>query len=481
MNTTTNAPLKVELNRAGRLYGMPALNLETRVRQEPPPEIGKIFVEDLVKKSAIMALPHEPTRGQILAAYKSDIALLTTRRNEADGFMKAVLETAIPKTGSYEDFDLKKKEWKMLQGLLRPLGITPQISFTAERAALPANELTVWLKSEFKAELDRIARRVATTLQYLADHNVVGLIEFPSTDVCKFHYFTWASDEKQVAVTDGDKTVSRGMISFERTVTNEASLIRTRHTHHLVDAAIHRVADYKRPIPGRVKELLERAPAWLKENLLLIDGTETLTEEVTDVAGKLTTNTVSVVRYDPAVAFGQFALAGCSESETQPEATVEETFWETGRGVLLIAVSFIAAAVIGISILIHISNVNLEKDHQAYVEKNTMAAMGKQFNTKTGERLTLPIQYPLVYNGVVNGTGFSISLKTIDAGNPANDMWSQFGQLNHFGDNVPYGDVDLTKLNVPLIMHVLRADPDSITYTVEQVPGIPEGLRHAAH
>jgi hypothetical protein len=110
-----------------------------------------------------------------------------------------------------------------------------------------------------------------------------------------------------------------------------------------------------------------------------------------------------------------------------------------------------------------------------------MAAMGKQFNTKTGERLTLPIQYPLVYNGVVNGTGFSISLKTIDAGNPANDMWSQFGQLNHFGDNVPYGDVDLTKLNVPLIMHVLRADPDSITYTVEQVPGIPEGLRHAAH
>jgi hypothetical protein len=68
-------------------------------------------------------------------------------------------------------------------------------------------------------------------------------------------------------------------------------------------------------MPRRIKALLDGAPPWLKPHLVIVDGTQTMAEEVTDTAGKVSTTTISVVRYDPAVAFGQFALAGWDDNE----------------------------------------------------------------------------------------------------------------------------------------------------------------------
>lgn len=90
-----SVPPSVELKRGGRHFGRPSQTVQERFRQDPPPEIGMIFVEDVVAQSAIMALTEKATRSQIIEAYANDICIIAERREEADTFMFRVLACAM--------------------------------------------------------------------------------------------------------------------------------------------------------------------------------------------------------------------------------------------------------------------------------------------------------------------------------------------------------------------------------------------------
>ncbi len=315
---TTIAPPQqaVELTRGGRLFGRPEQTVQSRARQDPAPEIGKIFIDDLVTKSAILALTTTSGRDEIITAYGADIAALAQRRNEADAFMLRILTCAMDRFSVDKDQHAAEKE--ALRSLLEPLGIAPQIALSGKRLAMPPEQLVDWLKTEFRSETDRIARRIATTLHYLADFNIVGLVDWLTADVCTFHYFTWSADHSSSSKTERTGDIMAWNTLITR-VNHTTTLRRTRHTHHVVNAGMHLVTDYKGKMPKRVKRLIESAPAWLKPYLVVIDGTETLSERVTAVASEQTEQTVhSVVRYDPAIAIGPFILTGWNESEVDP-------------------------------------------------------------------------------------------------------------------------------------------------------------------
>ncbi len=112
--------------------------------RNPSPEIGKIFIEDIVAVSAILALPDKPTRQQILDAYGKDVHALGKRRQEADGFMLAVLRCGMERAGVTNAEFINQEE--VFKTILQPLGITPQLDLTAEAHALPFEELAKRLK-----------------------------------------------------------------------------------------------------------------------------------------------------------------------------------------------------------------------------------------------------------------------------------------------------------------------------------------------
>ncbi len=172
--------------------------------------------------------------------------------------------------------------------------------------------------------MDRIARRVATSLDCLAEHDVVGLIDWKSSDVCKFHFFRWDI----VSTTTVSHKHEGDIMSWNTLVTTSVKtdeINQTRHVHHLVNAAMHTVADYSRPMPERITKLIAEAPFWLKPHLVIVDGTETLCEVIKKKVGVVTRRNVeSVLRYDPAVALGRLVLGGWGESEIATKVANEK-------------------------------------------------------------------------------------------------------------------------------------------------------------
>lgn len=465
------APLHaVGLKRGGRHYGQPQ-PLEDRVRQEPAPEIGRIFVEDLVASSAILALSPEATRAQIIAAYGTDIGTLAARQKEADGFMLAVLECGMDRAVITQQ-DKRNAETNALKRLLEPLGINPQIALTAERSAMAPAELVAWLKDEYRAEIDRIARRIATTLHYLADHHVVGLVDWTSPDVCKFHYF--AFNVRQAKTSTSKRTgdiLAWNTLTTRTETTTETD--RTRHTHHVVDAAVNAIADYARPMPPRITKLLETAPPWLRPHLVVIDGKETLSERITETVGsQVVVETHSVVRYDPAIAFGQFVLGGWNEADIIVPPVEKETESEVGDigKMFLILLLLIGGVALIISLAVSVNNAKAAEAYSTYLAQNK-AESATTFTTLRGKNLTLPVDYPLSYKGPSNaGGGPAIRFATVITDYRTSvDRW-QDASLTRGPDGVLYGDIYLRhRFSLPFILHVHSAGETEIVYTVERL------------
>jgi hypothetical protein len=459
MNTAVPSKT-VELTLKGRLYGQPAQTTLERALQEPPPEIGSIFVEDIKKASAILALPDEPTRSEIFAAYGKDILDLTRRRQEADRFMLAVLECGMDRF--HVEFGKRKAEKDSLQRLLEPLGVDPQIGLTADKSALPEAELTAWLKAAFHSEIGQIARRIATTLHHLADHQVVGLVDWKGLDVCMLHYFTWSAEHS--SNTKHERTGDiMSWNTLTTTVAETIRLKRTRHTHHVVNAGVHQASDYKLRMPSRIKLLLANAPAWLKPHLVVIDGYETLSMETTTLADESVSEQVhSVMRYDPAVAIGNFTLAGWNEQDVQKESA-DATDW---KKTLLVVPAIFGAVIALVSIFIHFNDKWSMERYEAY----TQGLVGEQFTTVDGAAIKLPIDYKLVYHAAVERRSI-MCFSTWAASNgeiPAREVWTNVllpDSIEQWG----YGDLDLRReFGLPFILHVSYAGPDKMNYTVER-------------
>ncbi len=455
----------VELKQEGRIYGVPYETPQWRTQQEPAPEIGQIFLEDIKERSAILALSNTSTRQQVFEAYAADVDALTQRRQEADAFMLDVVICAMERF--HVSAEKQKQEIALLRSLLEPLGIAPEICLTAERCSMPVPELVEWIQIEFYREIDKIARRIAATLDHLAEHNVVGLLEWKDTDICKFHYFTWNTQHAEKTI----ETSMTGDIFAWNTVTtkieNVTRLNRIRHTHHVVNAGMHTVHDYARPMPPRVRALLKKAPPWLAPHLVVVDGTETLTERVTCFAGEqASVRTESVTRYDPAIELGRFVFAGWNESDLLPEPRVSfftriKQSWLPKVLQLLMVIFVLELVYLASVLVIPKSESRSYQDYLTSLPRQTLHVTSRQ------GAIELPT-YPYVFlGGTPNGDGVRLR-GSLGSGNkePGNNISIK---LNRFRDEL-YGDINLRKLEgIPFIVHVQSATDAQIVYSVERL------------
>lgn len=468
MNTTLDPSQIVTLPWRGRSYGMPRLSLEQRYKVEPAPEIGKIFLEDLITKSAILALPADPSVEAIFSAYSEDITAIELRRKESDTFLFQVLACAM----DYFNVDESKRnsEVEALTKLLVPLGIMPQIALTAEKCALPARELTAWLKAEFLTEMDRIARRIAVTLHYLADQHVVGLVDWKSSEILKFHYFTWSVEHSS---TTSQKRTGDVMAwnTLTTTQVDTAKIERARHTHHVIRAAVHSLADYKQPMPRHIEALLTHAPVFLRKHLLVVDGTEVLSEKASEIAGEsVKVSTTSVTRYDPAITFGSFVFGGWSADDLLPESQTNRDTPKKSSWTFSWPVAFGLMVVIGCVCAIFYALNKVEKSSfRAYQNYLAVQPVSSQVMTaRDGERIMLPVEYSLVFKGNFSRESTSVRLMTYSyVGNEQKPVFREV-MLPSKHKGTAYGDVDLRhSLGIPVILHVRSLEDGKLSYTTE--------------
>lgn len=296
---------------------------------QPIPNVG-LFQElaaSIRQGSALLAINVEglAAKTPIYAAYARDLALLRRYHTEFQDCVRSAVRCSISGVAPGNE-RAWKETWQLLSGQVPTIETLQPLRLPHTIAAKPVPELVTDLQAEMHKGVERTLKPLADWLQLLAESELVGLVEWSGVDVCCYSYFrheftntvTKGSKRNEVTVDDSQPFGSRTTYRILRDRTVVTQQIQERHVHHVVDAKIHKVADFPHPVPQHVSMFLDSVPASLEPHLSIVEGTITMEERHRRLLAEGTrteTEVVSVYKGSPGVLLGPFNLIGWSSDD----------------------------------------------------------------------------------------------------------------------------------------------------------------------
>ncbi len=324
--TTSAESDRVVVDLGGRRFAGMAL-AERFAQPIPNVEFFRELAASIRQKSAILALNPErlDKKPPIYTAYAHDLEMLRRCHTEFQDCVRSAVRCSI--TAVAPDQDRAWEEaWQMLATQIPHTADVHPLHLPYTRAAKPIPELLTELQTEMHEGVERTLRPLADWLQLLAESELVGLVEWSDVDVCCYSYFrheftTTVTPGKKRSETTLDETKPFGerttyRILRDRTVATAQVL--ERHVHHIVDARVHKIADYLHPVPSHVAAFLNSVPASLEPHLSIVEGIITMEERHRRLIAEGTrteTEILSVYKGSPGVLLGPFNLIGWSRDD----------------------------------------------------------------------------------------------------------------------------------------------------------------------
>ena len=283
------------------------------------------------------------TSEQIVRCFVESHQRLSEMAGEARRLLETVCRVHVQCVRS-DQFDSKRQEEaeeakvrECMDVMMPAVGLGPELdaSTVVQKPAAAMQRLTMSL-GRSACEL---VESFFSSLEQLVDKEVVGLIQWHSDSVCKFHFFR----RLLIHQFDGQTTTERTE-SFWRTVdgrrvrrTEKTTTTATRghdvhehirHEQQLMQAAKQPLGSSELVIPEDVQEIVDVVPEWLSPFVRVAVG-ECFRERIirhTEKNEKWEDSRVSkqvferpVTYYDPAVTIGEFVLAGWGQREHAAE------------------------------------------------------------------------------------------------------------------------------------------------------------------
>lgn len=218
-------------------------------------------------------------------------------------------------------------------------GITfcPPPGLTAEVAILPEDQQLALLNKGIVNNVRALVHFITSALDELVNEEQVGLFESFGKRVCRFHFYVNSFETEDTIL--GRKHTQEGRKHTEEwTRETTKTERRQRHQHDLVDADEWMVGKDKPPVPHRVEWLVDGIPELFKPFFRIVTGSQIFEHVIEEVQKTTTQNNetrtwvdplpptppMSVWRWDPALTFGHYVVAGWDDTEVSEARSVEE-------------------------------------------------------------------------------------------------------------------------------------------------------------
>ena len=272
----------------------------------------------------------------IVRAFCKDVALLETMASQWRGFTKKLKASQLD-LSVYQDVP-KKQRADALADVMRRMGHQPARLIddvnvlTGTLLTKPMQVVYSELQVVFREVTRKFANGLRSDLEQLSDVRVVGLIDWASKDVCKFHFF-----EHRLRVVSGKQRTktSRRIVETDEGWARELKVLKklsgksihsvTRIEEQLMGARAYSHDSAPLPTPERIKALIKSVPEWLKPELAIVEGEKYREDRVllTRYQKQWTVTEVGKriePHFDPAVTlFNEFVLAGWDHREHERE------------------------------------------------------------------------------------------------------------------------------------------------------------------
>lgn len=317
---------RVLMDVGGRRFAA-AVSEERFTQPIPNVELFRELAAAIRQGSKILALVADDlkTKSPIYAAYAQDLALLRRYHAEFQDCVRSAVRCSISGAAPGGEH-VWEEAWQLLAQQIPPAETVQPLYLPHVMAAKPIPELVADLQTEMHQGIERTLKPLADWLQLMAETELIGLVEWAGVDACCYSYFRHeftstvqrGKKREEVTVDDsqplGAKTTYR--ILRDRTIMTRQVV--ERHVHHVVDARVHKVADFPHPIPSHVAMFLDSVPASLEPHLSIVEGMITMEERHRRLIAEGTrteTEVLSVYKASPGVLFGPFNLIGWSSDD----------------------------------------------------------------------------------------------------------------------------------------------------------------------
>lgn len=314
-------------------------------RALPPPDIppdSLPLTRDLQSRIlTVLSFPgcHLDTFGgssDIIRAFCSDMVLLETMATQWRRFLQYLRKTNIS-----VEFPKKipnRQRQQALNEALRAMGHESGIMvddggvLNGGLVEQPPHDVFQILQATLQETVSRFTEVMQADLDQLSDLRVVGLLEWFGQSTCRFHYYehhltsmvdSQTTDRQSIPMTHKGKT-RLGVEVIEELVGRHVHSV-MRRTELLIEARSSTPNDPQLVLPRSVRDCITHCPAWLRPELLVVEG-EKIREEWVELVRiehqwqERWCRQRIQPHFDPALTlFGQYVLMGWDESMHKAE------------------------------------------------------------------------------------------------------------------------------------------------------------------
>lgn len=162
--------------------------------------------------------------------------------------------------------------------------------------------------------------RICEWLQTLQEQCLLGEIRWTDIDAGKYSYHLYRHQSSIVEFDEHirDYDSSRDIISARAAIRRQVT--RESHVHHIIDAKIHALNEYREPLPRRTALFLKEVPHWLAPLFLVVTGRIVKEEkDIYSLMDNMVTERKSMIvdKSSPAIIFGPLVLNGWSSDDVR--------------------------------------------------------------------------------------------------------------------------------------------------------------------
>jgi len=252
------------------------------------------------------------------------------------------------------------------------LRLTPPSSLlSAALEAKPVAQVEMELRRSIDEAVRDLATQVCDLLDRMADHDLVGLVDWQTDTACDAYFYRHLIAQEQlskelvagnwrvVAVHDEDLVrvfeVTRHIFQVEK---GRHIQLHVMYWLYLTDARANHVDDFRGIVPIDVQRFLASLPDWLRGLVRIVDGTrrheevsalDVRVEKYVD-AKVVKIHEAEVCEFDPLVTLGHYVLTGWGKEEIGIETARQFSVNLSILGVLLL---FLATGLFALGQLAH--------------------------------------------------------------------------------------------------------------------------------
>lgn len=406
---------RVPVDRDGWLFGQP-------VKERAKPGIS---VPDTLASLADMLRPqfqllqlvakNVNDKQVVYDAYGHDLELLRQTLASLDATVDAAIGASVTFASGGGDEKRRNARKKQLVQIAHDaceeISVDHAFGLNYLDASQDGVSLSLHLQQRLEESLAQGLQRLGLRLKALVDNQCIGLVTWSDFDVCCYHFFV---QEERETTLSAQVRQEEGIAEVRTVETRKFRRVqmRIRRVHHLVNARLHNLDDYRGLVPFRVREFLNTVPADVRHLLQVVDGQMTQQEEVATVVGEETgveQKVIGVYKKDPAITIGDFVLVGWGPEEVDAElAEKRKQRWATAVNVgewaatLIVLALLVGGGIYGYLWYKHrneaIAAMKATQAVQLY-DQFLQATNGERRLAAKGEPLSLGVPLDMTYKG----------------------------------------------------------------------------------